>query len=137
MAVASSPTSAGFACFGEYEADLRSHELRRNGSRVRLPDQAFQVLALLLERPGELVTREQIQRELWPSDTYVDFDHGLNNAVNRLREALGDSAEAPRFVKTLPRRGYRFIATVKGRSLRAEAPHDSGVAAEADRKSVV
>ena len=87
-----SPTSAGIVCFGAFEADLRSRELRRNGARVRLPDQAFLVLAILLERPGELVTREEIQKELWPSDTFVDFDHGLNNAVNRLREALGDSA---------------------------------------------
>ena len=126
--MSSSPTSAGIVSFGEYEADLRLHELRRNGSRVRLPDQAFRVLALLIERPGELVTREEIQKELWPSDTYVDFDHGLNNAVNRLREALGDAAEAPRFVETFPRRGYRFIAAITGRSLRLEAAHESGVA---------
>jgi len=118
--VAPSPTSAGIVCFGEFEADLRSRELRRNGARVRLTDQAFLVLAILLEQPGELVTREEIQKELWPSDTFVDFDHGLNNAVNRLREALGDSAENPQFVETLPRRGYRFLATVKWRPLRKE-----------------
>jgi eukaryotic-like serine/threonine-protein kinase len=128
--VASSPTSAGIICFGEFEADLRSRELRRNGARVRLPDQAFRVLAILLERPGELVNREAFQKELWPSDTFVDFDHGLNNAVNRLREALGDSAEMPRFVETLPRRGYRFLATVKWRSLRTEPPRDIPAAAE-------
>jgi hypothetical protein len=75
--VPSSPTSAAIICFGEFEADLRSRELRRNGARVRLPDQAFLVLAILLERPGELATREEIQKELWPSDTFVDFDHGL------------------------------------------------------------
>jgi len=90
--VATSPTSAGIICFGEFEADLRSRELRRNGARVRLPDQAFLVLAILLERPGGLVTRKEIRQRLWPSDTFVDFDHGLNNAVNRLREALDDSA---------------------------------------------
>ena len=72
------PTSAGIICFGEFEADLRSRELRRNGARVRLPDQAFQLLAILIERPGELVTREDIRKRLWPSDTFVDFDHGLN-----------------------------------------------------------
>jgi TolB-like protein/DNA-binding winged helix-turn-helix (wHTH) protein len=79
-----------------------------------LPDQSFEVLALLLERSGELVTREEIRTRLWPTDTFVDFDHGLNNAVNRLREALGDSANTPRFIETLPRRGYRFIGTVNG-----------------------
>jgi DNA-binding winged helix-turn-helix (wHTH) protein/TolB-like protein len=98
--------------FGEFEADLRTHELRRGEAKVRLPDQSFRVLALLLERRGELVTREEIHQLLWPADTFVDFDHGLNNAVNRLREALGDSAEVPKFVETLPRRGYRFIGAV-------------------------
>jgi len=127
--------SAGIVSFGEFEADLRSRELRRNGVRVRLPDQAFLVLAILLERPGELVTRGQIQKELWPSDTFVDFDHGLNNAVNRLREALGDSAERAQFVETLPRRGYRFLATVKGRSLRIEPPGDISSAVEPTGKS--
>jgi TolB-like protein/DNA-binding winged helix-turn-helix (wHTH) protein/Tfp pilus assembly protein PilF len=111
--MASLPISVEVAQFGEFEADLRSRELRRNRSSVRLPDQSFEVLAMLLQHPGELVKREDIQKRLWPSDTFVDFDHGLNNAVNRLREALGDSAEAPRFIETLPRRGYRFIASVK------------------------
>jgi len=83
------------------------------GVKVRLPDQSFQILAMLLERPGQLVTREEIRQRLWPGDTFVDFDHGLNNAVNRLREALGDSADSPSFVETLPRRGYRFIAPVE------------------------
>jgi TolB-like protein/DNA-binding winged helix-turn-helix (wHTH) protein/Tfp pilus assembly protein PilF len=110
--VASSPSSAGIVYFGEFEADLRSRELRRNGARVRLPDQAFLVLAILLERPGELVTREHIRKRLWPSDTFVDFDHGLNNAVNRLRDALEDSAALPRHIETLPRRGYRFIGAI-------------------------
>jgi TolB-like protein/DNA-binding winged helix-turn-helix (wHTH) protein/Tfp pilus assembly protein PilF len=106
-------TAFEIAQFGEFEADLRSRELRRNRTSVRLPHQSFEVLAMLLEHSGELVTREDIRKRLWPGDTFVDFDHGLNNAVNRLREALGDSAEAPRFVETLPRRGYRFIAEVR------------------------
>ncbi len=96
--------------FGTYEVDLRLGELRKNGIRVKLTGQPFQILAILLEHPGDLVTREQLQRRLWPSDTFVDFDSGLNAAINRVREALGDSAENPRFVETLPRRGYRFIA---------------------------
>jgi Tol biopolymer transport system component/DNA-binding winged helix-turn-helix (wHTH) protein len=98
--------------FGTYEVDLRLGELRKNGIRVKLTGQPFQILAILLEHPGDLVTREQLQRRLWPSDTFVDFDRGLNAAINRVREALGDSAENPRFVETLPRRGYRFIAPV-------------------------
>ena len=99
--------------FGEFEVKLGSRELCRKGARVRLPDQSFQILAMLLERRGELIIREEIRERLWPGDTFVDFDHGLNNAVNRLREALGDSAGSPRFVETLPRRGYRFIAPVE------------------------
>lgn len=126
----SSSASGGIFSFGEFEADLRSRELRRNGARVSLPDQAFLVLAILLERPGELVTREEIQKEIWPSNTFVDFDHGLYNAVNRLREALGDSAEMPRFVETLPRRGYRLLATVKWQSSRTKPPVDSRAAAD-------
>ena len=107
-----SPASAEIIAFGEFEAKLGSRELCRKGTTVRLPNQSFQILAMLLERRGELVTREEIRQRLWPRDTFVDFDHGLNNAVNRLREALGDSADTPRFVETLPRRGYRFIASV-------------------------
>ena len=93
-----------------FEVDLRQGELRKNGIRVKLTGQPFQILVILLEHPGDLVTREQLQSRLWPSDTFVDFDGGLNAAINRVREALGDSAENPRFVETLPRRGYRFIA---------------------------
>jgi DNA-binding winged helix-turn-helix (wHTH) protein/TolB-like protein len=96
--------------FGIFEADFRAGELRRAGVRVKVHDQPFQVLAMLLDRPGELVTRDEIRKRLWPGDTFVDFDHGLNNAVGRLREALGDSADTPRFIETLPRKGYRFIA---------------------------
>ena len=88
--------------FGTYEVDLRLGELRKNGIRVKLTGQPFQILVILLEHPGDLVTREQLQQRLWPSDTFVDFDSGLNAAINRVREALGDSAENPRFVETLP-----------------------------------
>ena len=100
--------------FGIFEVDLRAGELRRNGARVRLQEQPFQVLATLLEQPGEVVTREELQRRLWPADTFVDFDHSLNAAVRRLRDALGDTAENPRFVETVARRGYRFLAPVNG-----------------------
>src|SRR5258707_10342778 len=98
--------------FGVFELDLRAGELRKHGLRVRLQEQPFQVLTALLEHPGEVVTREEIQKKLWPADTFVDFDHGLNKTINKIREALGDSAESPRFVETVARRGYRFIADV-------------------------
>ena len=100
--------------FGTFEVDLRAGELRRNGSKIKLQEQPFQVLIMLLKRPGELVTREELQRNLWPADTFVDFDHSLNAAIRRLRDALGDSAENPRFVETVARRGYRFVAPVNG-----------------------
>lgn len=96
--------------FGSFEMDLQSGELRKNGMRLRLAGQPFQVLALLVERPGEVVTREELYSKLWPADTFVDFDHGLNNAVARIREVLDDSSDTPRYVETIPRRGYRFIA---------------------------
>ena len=102
--------------FGAYEADLVSGELRKSGMRIRLQEKPFQVLALLLERAGQMVTREQLRDRLWPSDTFVDFDHGLNTAVNKLREALSDTASNPRFVETVARRGYRFIAPVQDQS---------------------
>jgi Tol biopolymer transport system component/DNA-binding winged helix-turn-helix (wHTH) protein len=95
--------------FGIFELDLNAGELRRNGAKMKLQEQPFQVLAKLLERPGEIVTREELHGKLWPADTFVDFDHGLNAAIKRLRDALGDSAENPRFVETMARRGYRFI----------------------------
>jgi DNA-binding winged helix-turn-helix (wHTH) protein/Tol biopolymer transport system component len=106
--------SNGLVKFGVYEVDSRVGELRRNGLKVKLQEQPFQLLTLLLERPGELVSRDELQKRLWPSDTFVDFDHGLNAAVKRLRDALGDSAENPRFVETLARRGYRFLAPING-----------------------
>ena len=99
--------------FGVFEADGATGELRRQGVRVKLNAQPFQVLLLLLDRAGELVTREEIARELWPGGTFVDFEHGLNSAVNRIREALGDAASSARFVETLARRGYRFVAPVE------------------------
>src|SRR5207237_7187720 len=98
--------------FGSFEADVRAGELRKQGLKIKLQDQPFQILVMLLERPGDLVTREEIHQKLWPGDTFVDFDHGLNNAVNRLREALDDSAALPRYVETLPRRGYRFVGVI-------------------------
>jgi eukaryotic-like serine/threonine-protein kinase len=102
--------SAGIVRFGVFEVDLRSGELRKRGIKVPLQQQPFRILVRLLERPGELVPRDVLRQELWPEDTFVDFEHGLNAAIKRLREALGDSADTPRFVETLPRRGYRFIA---------------------------
>lgn len=98
--------------FGAFEINLQSGELRKNGMRLRLSGQPFQVLAVLTERAGELVTREELHSKLWPSDTFVDFDHGLNNAVARIREVLDDSSGTPRYIETVPRRGYRFIAPV-------------------------
>lgn len=95
--------------FGVFEADLRAGELHKQGLRVKLQEKPFQLLAILLERPGDVVTREELREKLWPGDTFVDFDHGINIAINKLREALGDSAESPRYIETLARRGYRFI----------------------------
>lgn len=107
--------------FGVFEANLTTGELRRNGAKVKLQDQPFQVLALLLKRPGQIVTREELHTLLWPANTFVDFDHGLNAAIKRLRDALGDSAENPRFVETLARRGYRFLAPIASRPNEAPA----------------
>jgi DNA-binding winged helix-turn-helix (wHTH) protein len=98
--------------FGAFEADVRTGELRKDGLKLRFSGQPFQVLAILLERPGDVVTRDELQKRLWP-DTFVDVERNLNTAVNKIREVLGDSAESPRFVETLPRRGYRFIAPVE------------------------
>jgi len=111
--------------FGAFEADLPARELRKRGLRLKLQEQPFQVLVMLLERPGEIVTREQLRQKLWPAETFVGFDHGLNSAVNRLREVLNDSADSPRFVETLPRRGYRFVGSVTVASTKP-----SGVAKE-------
>src|SRR3954465_8170676 len=97
--------------FGAFEADVQTGELRKDGVKLKFSGQPFQVLAILLERPGEVVSRDELQKRLWP-DTFVDVDHNLNTAINKIREVLGDSSENPRFVETLPRRGYRFIAPV-------------------------
>ena len=104
---ADTPRAVRFATF---ELDVRSRELREGARRIRLQDQPFEVLRAMLERPGEVVTRDELRRRLWPDGTFVDFEHGLNAAVKRLRAALADVADHPRFVETLPRRGYRFIA---------------------------
>jgi DNA-binding winged helix-turn-helix (wHTH) protein len=99
--------------FGAFDVDLRSGEVHKHGIRLKLQDQPFQVLSLLLEHPGDVVTREELRQKLWPGDTFVDFDTGLNSAVRKLRDVLGDSADEPRYIETLPRRGYRFIAHVE------------------------
>src|SRR5690349_4369918 len=104
--------SPGILRFATFEVDVRAGELRKQGKRIKVQEQPFHVLAVLLQRPGEVVTREQLRNQNWPPDTFVDFDNSLNTAINKLREALGDSAENPRFIETLPRRGYRFLAPV-------------------------
>jgi Tol biopolymer transport system component/DNA-binding winged helix-turn-helix (wHTH) protein len=127
--------------FGNFEVDLRSGELRKAGAKLKLSGQPFQVLSILLERPGEVVTREELQSQLWP-DTFVDVDHNLNTAINKIREVLGDSAENPHFVETLPRRGYRFIAPVEGNRVAAPlaplaARHESGFRYWASRSAIL
>ncbi len=99
--------------FGEYEADLRAAELRKRGHRLKMQMQPFQLLVALMERPNDVVTREELRQRLWPEDTFVDFDHGLNTAVAKLRETLGDSAASPKYVETIAKRGYRFLADVE------------------------
>ena len=121
-------TPAGATRFGPFAVDYSTGELLKHGRRIRLQNQPFQILAMLLERPGEIVTREALRQKLWASDTFVDFDHGLNNAINRLREVLGDSAENARYIETLPRRGYRFIAAIENSP--RELPSDSSAAAQ-------
>jgi DNA-binding winged helix-turn-helix (wHTH) protein len=106
------PTNGIFR-FGVYEADPGSGELRKSGVRLRVQEQPFQVLLVLLNRPTEIVTREELRQKLWPADTFVDFDHSLNTVINKLREALSDSAANPRFIETLARRGYRFLPPVE------------------------
>src|SRR5947199_9671013 len=106
------PASPVLPC-DRYELDGRTSELRKHVVKLRLQGQPLQVLATLLKRAGDLVTREELRAQIWPADTFVDFDHSLHNAIARLRETLGDSAEKPRYIETLPRRGYRFIAPVE------------------------
>src|SRR5215469_920315 len=100
--------------FGSFELDLQTGELSHDGRKVRLQEQPFKLLALLIEHSGQVITREEIRQKLWAADTFVDFDHSLNKAINKLREALGDSAESPRFIETLPKRGYRFLVSANG-----------------------
>jgi len=118
--------------FGVFEADLSTGELRKNGVKVRLQEQPFQILALLLARPGELVTRQDLRDKLWSNDTFVDFDHSLNTAINKLREALGDSASSPRFVETVARRGYRFLASVESAQPALDGNGETKLAAATD-----
>src|ERR1700679_505076 len=100
--------------FGAFEADLHAGEVRKSGSRVKLQEQPFKVLQILLERPGDLVTREELQTRIWPEESFGDFDHAVNVAVGKLRMALGESADTPSFMETVPRRGYRFVASLEG-----------------------
>ena len=110
--------------FGSFEMDERARELRKGGIRIRLQDQPFEILALMLERPGDIVTRDELRQRLWPAGTFVDFEHSLNAAVKRLRAALGDTADNPRFVETLHKRGYRFIAPIESDFAPAGATSD-------------
>jgi Tol biopolymer transport system component/DNA-binding winged helix-turn-helix (wHTH) protein len=113
--------------FSNFELDLHAGELRKHGIRIKLQDQPFQILALLLEKPGEVVTREQLRERLWPADTFVDFDHSLNSAIKKLRQALNDDPDVPRFIETLPRRGYRFIAPLRNGPSGASSAGETGV----------
>ena len=106
-------TSSRVQHFGVFEYDPEAGELRKQGMKIKLHGQPIEILRLLLDQPGQVVTREELQRKLWPADTFVDFEHSLNAAVKRLRDALDDSAETPRYIETLPRSGYRFLATVE------------------------
>ena len=116
--------------FGVFELNLASGELRKSGSLIRLQPQPFKVLALLLENPGEVVTRDEIQKKVWGDDTFVDFEHGLNFCIKQIRQALNDDADAPRYVETLPRRGYRFIAPVERPGAEAEPAPAAAPAAD-------
>ena len=112
------PQQPRYLRFGDFELDLKAHEIRRNGHRVRLQNKPFRVLQMLVENAGDVVTREELHQRIWPGDTSVALDTGLNTAMNRVRQALGDTADNPRFIETLSRRGYRFLAPVEA----VEAP---------------
>src|SRR5215213_11681459 len=118
--------------FESFELDVRSRELRKGKNRIRLQEQPFEILRMMLEHPGDVVTRDELARRLWPDGTFVDFEHSLNAAVKRLRAALGDDADNPKFVETLPRRGYRFIAPYD-----AGTPSESGATRERVRLAVL
>ena len=121
------PNNNRIARFGVFELDINAGELRKSGVKLRLQGQPIQVLTLLLERAGDVVSREELRQKLWAADTFVDFDHSLNTAINKVREALGDSASTPRYVETLARRGYRFIAPVQGL---VQSPPQNGTPAD-------
>jgi DNA-binding winged helix-turn-helix (wHTH) protein len=112
------PTQTRRVRFGPFEADLRSCELRKNGLKVKLQNQPFQVLAMLIGRPGEMISRQEFRQKLWPADIFVDFDISLNTAIKKLRDALSDSSDEPRYIETLPRRGYRLIVPVENAEAR-------------------
>jgi DNA-binding winged helix-turn-helix (wHTH) protein len=120
--MSSQPTAPRVIRFGLFELDSSAGELRKQDLRIKLQDQPFQTLVLLVSRPGELVSREDLQKALWPADTFIEFDQGLNTAIKKIRLALGDSADNPRFIETVPRKGYRFIAPVEGNRAPAPAP---------------
>ncbi len=124
-------------CFGEFDLDLHTGELRSKGQKTYLQDKPFRILLALLEHPGQLLSREELQKRLWPADTFVDFEHSLNKAVNRLREVLNDSAEHPHFIETLPRRGYRFIAPVTNLVPREPVILVPGLSSSSGRPGVV
>ena len=117
----------GTVRFDQFELDLRTRQLTKNGAKIRLSQQPIQVLLLLLEVPGEIVTREEFRRRLWSSDVFVDFDHGLNKSIQKLRDTLGDSAGSPRYIETIPRIGYRFIALPDGARGSVELPSETGI----------
>ena len=123
--------------FGPFELDVRSGELRKHGIRLQLREQPVRILLLLLDHPGEMVLRTDIRDKLWPNETMVEFDPAINNAVRRLRDALGESAEKPRYIETVARRGYRFLGEVEGVEAPASAPSASEPLAAAARKSTL
>ena len=111
--------------FGVFELDLEAGELRKAGARLRVQKQPFEILRVLVQRPGEIITREELRAEIWSADTFVDFDNSLNTSINKLRDVLGDTSSSPRFIETIPRRGYRFIAPVTGKELPSPPPTKS------------
>src|SRR6476659_2490652 len=131
--MAETQSSPRLVRFGAFEADLRTGELRKDGVKLKFSGQPFQVLAILLEHPGDVVTREELQKRLWP-DTFVDVERNLNTAINKIREVLGDSSENPRFVETLPRRGYRFIAPLENAKSGAKPATVTGAETAAPRR---
>jgi DNA-binding winged helix-turn-helix (wHTH) protein len=128
--------SEGRLSFDAYHVDLRTGELRKHGRKIPLAGRPFQILALLLEQPGELLTRKELQSRLWPADTFVDFEHGVNAAIQTLRRALCDSHKNPRYIETLPRRGYRFIGAVQRIQADAAAKNSASVSADDARVAV-